>query len=274
MLRILQAFTATSIPTGTFLLLTGMAAMGANPSLDSVKTEEPQELWATLQLPLTLELDLDSPDSVAVQSSASAPSLGSPKNAAPVAEPDAPAFAADTEPAPKPRALAPSSHSKPAKPFAGHLDGSPDTAVSKAPPKRHAEGVSVSNKVPQKKGGSCMEHTDAIVKISSNNWTVKRSFLEALASDRQAASRLAVLTWNNTTKGQVDGFKVRRVRCGSPLHQAGFRNGDVVHGVNGHAVTSLAEAAWTYGQVRKDSKLKVNLTRRDGTVAKLRYTVE
>ena len=275
MRRILEAFTATSIPTGTFMLLLGMGSMGASPGLESVTTEEPKERWASLQLAPLLELeeDLNTPDAVsAAEVSAPEPALGSPLGS-PLGTPAAPEPAAPTaDITPQLMAAAPGVRAERAKPFAGRRDGAA-SSTSKVPPKRHEAGVSVSHKAP-KKGGSCMDHTDAIVKVSSNKWTVERSFLEALASDRDAASRLAVLTWNNTTGGQVDGFKVRRVRCGSPLHQAGFRNGDVIHGVNGHKVTSLAEAVWTYGQVRKDAQLKVNLTRKDGSAAKLRYTVK
>lgn len=270
MRRILEAFTATSIPTGTFLLLMGMGSMGATPGLDSVSAEEPEELWATLQLapPLELEVDLETPDAHEVLAAAPEPEL----NSKPKADAKEPAPAPKATPEPAPQVLASSARSERSGPFGNRVPGARSSAPKKATPVDRSEGV--SHKAPKKKGGTCMDHTDAIVKVSSNKWTVERSFLEALASDRDAASRLAVLTWNNSTNGKVDGFKVRRVRCGSPLHQAGFRNGDVVHGVNGHKVTSIAEAIWTYGQVRKDKQLKVNLTRKDGSSAKLRYTVK
>ncbi len=270
MRRILEAFTATSIPTGTFLLLLGMGSMGATPGLASVTAEEPEELWATLQLapPLELEEDLETPDAHEVLAAAPEPAQEEVAEVKPQSAPKE----AQAAPAPAPQALASAARSERARPFGNRVPGARSAAPEKATPAPAREAV--SHKAPKKKGGTCMEHTDAIVKVSSNKWTVERSFLEALASDREAASRLAVLTWSNSTNGKVDGFKVRRVRCGSPLHQAGFRNGDVIHGVNGHKVTSIAEAIWTYGQVRKDKQLKVNLTRKDGSAAKLRYTVK
>lgn len=274
MRRILEAFTATSIPTGSFMILLGMGSLGATPGLDAVQVEENEERWASLTLPppLELEVDLNTPDALPLEATTPLPSQGSPSPPEP-AQAEAPA-------ASPPPPLAPAAEAR-ARPHPlriqerpGRATGSTSAAPSTAPPPRYTPGVQTSAKAPKAKGGSCMDHTDAIQQLSKNKWSVERSYLEALASDRDKASRLAVLTWSHSEGGKVEGFKIRRVRCGSPLHQAGFRNGDVIHGVNGHKVTSLAEAVWTYGRVRKDAQLKVNLTRKDGSSAKLRYTVK
>jgi S1-C subfamily serine protease len=52
------------------------------------------------------------------------------------------------------------------------------------------------------------------------------------------------------------------IACGSPLHLAGIRSGDVVHDVNGHRVSSIPGALKAYGKLKKARVLEVNITRR------------
>ena len=70
--------------------------------------------------------------------------------------------------------------------------------------------------------------------------------------------------------GKRDGARLYLPRC-SILRQAGFRGGDVVHSVNGHKVTTIANGVKTYAKVRKDNTLKVNVTRKNGKHLTLTY---
>ena len=100
MRRILEAFAATSIPTGTFLLLLAMGSMGSTPGLAAVSAEAPVERWASLQLPppMALELELESPD---------APSVLAAAQEAPQGTEDAPMDAAPAQSVPEAMKVAP-----------------------------------------------------------------------------------------------------------------------------------------------------------------------
>ena len=72
-------------------------------------------------------------------------------------------------------------------------------------------------------------------------------------------------------EGDIVGFRVRRIKCGSVLHQAGIRNGDVVRSINGRPVTTIPQALSAYRKLRRKRKLEVELTRRSGEAVSLRY---
>ena len=88
--------------------------------------------------------------------------------------------------------------------------------------------------------------------------------------ERIAAMTLASVYWYRE-EGEIVGFKVRRIKCGSVLHQAGFRNGDIIHSINGREVTTIPQALVAYRKLRRKRKLEVVLTRRSGDTVALRY---
>ena len=53
--------------------------------------------------------------------------------------------------------------------------------------------------------------------------------------------------------------------------RTGCGGGDVVHAVNGHKVTTIANGVKTYAKVRNDRVLKVELTRKNGKSLTLTY---
>ena len=78
------------------------------------------------------------------------------------------------------------------------------------------------------------------------------------------------MAWHRSADGKVDGFRIRRIRCGGVLHEAGLRNGDVVHTVNGKPVRTLPQALGAYRRLRKKRVLWLEVTRR-GDTRTLRY---
>ncbi len=63
--------------------------------------------------------------------------------------------------------------------------------------------------------------------------------------------------------GQPIGYRLTGIRKGSPLHAAGFRNGDVLTNVNGHKLTSADEAILAAAALKFADKYRVDLLRRD-----------
>ena len=82
--------------------------------------------------------------------------------------------------------------------------------------------------------------------------------------------KLGHASWHRDDEGEIVGFKVRRIRCGSPLHQAGFRNGDIIHTVNGSSPRTVVQAITLWLKMRKKTFVRVVLTR-NGEQLKFRY---
>jgi len=130
-----------------------------------------------------------------------------------------------------------------------------------------------SKKTTSKKSRRCLDQEPGIVKTGSNRYTVDRSVIAPYASP-QKAEELAWTAWHTDDHGAVDGFVVKRMRCGSLLRQAGFKNGDVVLAVNGNPITTLFQGFNTWRKVRKDDTFRVKVQRRSGEVEVLRFTLK
>jgi hypothetical protein len=121
----------------------------------------------------------------------------------------------------------------------------------------------VRKKQRRPKRRKCLDGTDDITELGHNRYAVERDLVDYYAKDLQALSRLARVKWHENEAGKVDGFEVRRVRCGSVLYEAGLRNGDVVHAVNGRRIRSLARAVPLWWQLRRRPVVHVRITRGD-----------
>ena len=62
--------------------------------------------------------------------------------------------------------------------------------------------------------------------------------------------------------GEIDGFKLRRVRRHSVFKKLGARPGDVVHSVNGKPLTSVESALAAYQELRSASGFEFEVTRK------------
>lgn len=107
----------------------------------------------------------------------------------------------------------------------------------------------------------CLDGTDSITEIGKNRYAIERELVDTYARDLKALAGLAWVSWHEGDDGKVDGFVVRRIRCGSVLHEAGIRNGDVVHAVNGRRIRSLAKAIPLWWSLRKRPMVHVRITR-------------
>lgn len=130
------------------------------------------------------------------------------------------------------------------------------------------DAVGTQNK--KRRRRPCVEGSDSIKALGDNRFAVERDLIDHYSGDLREASKLAMVHWYRES-GEVIGFKVRRIRCGSVLFEAGFRNGDVIHRINGKPVTTIPQALFAYRKLRKKKRLNVEVTRRDGTRVNLRY---
>jgi len=122
----------------------------------------------------------------------------------------------------------------------------------------------------KKRRRSCLEEVDSIAEIGDNRYRVERDLVDYYSNHLNEAARLGYAHWYRE-EGEVVGFRIRRIRCGNVLHQAGFRNGDVIRSINGREVTTIPQALLAYRKLRRKKKLTVEVTRRDGQSVVLHY---
>lgn len=122
----------------------------------------------------------------------------------------------------------------------------------------------------QKRRRSCLEETDSVAELGPNQYRVERELIDYYSSHLKEAAELAYVYWYRE-EGEIKGFRVRRIRCGNVLHQAGFRNGDVILSINGRPVTTIPQALLAYRKLRRKKQLRVEVVRRTGESVQLRY---
>lgn len=111
-------------------------------------------------------------------------------------------------------------------------------------------------------GGAPTGDDGGVTKVSDTKYLVDRSFLEkqlgnveALATQIRAAPK--------TEDGKVIGFRLSGIRKGSVFDKLGIKNGDVVHNVNGTALTSMEGALGAYGNLQNERAFNFEITRRN-----------
>ena len=75
------------------------------------------------------------------------------------------------------------------------------------------------------------------------------------------------------TNGQPDGLKLTGVRPGSIFTDIGFRNGDIITGVNGKPIESVDDALKFYSSLKSATNVNLQIRRR-GAEKTIQYRVE
>jgi hypothetical protein len=109
---------------------------------------------------------------------------------------------------------------------------------------------------------ACLPDEEEIFEVSELSHRVEDELVYHYASHMKEAQALAATWWNLDEDGERFGFKLGRMRCGSILHQAGFRNGDVVTHVNGLEIRSYSDGVTAFMQLRSKKVLWVDVLRR------------
>lgn len=102
----------------------------------------------------------------------------------------------------------------------------------------------------------------AVAKSGDNKFTVDRSLLEsALANPEALAGQVRVVP-HKGADGEIDGYRLSGIRKGSVFEQLGIKNGDIVHTVNGKALTSTSSAMDAYSSLQNERSFSFEITRR------------
>lgn len=84
-------------------------------------------------------------------------------------------------------------------------------------------------------------------------------------------AREARVLLHHGADGAVDGYRLAGIRRGKPAYSCGFRNGDVLHALGEHPLTTPAEAWKAFQALENQPEVDVVVTRRLQT---LRWVIE
>lgn len=157
------------------------------------------------------------------------------------------------------------------EPTAGQPAGAPNRKSERSSGPKVVSGGGERTKGANK-GQKCLEPTGMVERVAADRYEVQQALMDKYVKDLDEASKLAIVAWARDEAGTIIGFKVRRIRCGSPLHEAGFRNGDVVLAVNGRTIDNIPEAVKAYMKLRRKDTFRVEVQRGAQRV-KLNYTL-
>lgn len=277
---------AATLALGLYGAPIALALAQVGAGLEYVEVPEQAQRQATflpVELPALAPVVADPPAATpaaappAAAPPAAAPPAAEPAPAAdpePVAEPE-PAAEVAAEPAPLALAVVRDA-ARPAPPDAEtreqilarirarHAMAYP-TARGGSDARRPGEG--------QQRGRRCEDASGAIVDRGGDSFAVERGLVDLYVNDLELAQKLASVAWHRDEEGKVDGFRIRRIRCGTVLDQAGFENGDVVHSVNGKKIRTVLGAIGAYRKLKRKEHLRVDLTRADGSARTLRFEI-
>jgi type II secretory pathway component PulC len=111
-----------------------------------------------------------------------------------------------------------------------------------------------------------------ILKLGERQWRISESLRDDYSKDMEKLQSLARPRVHRSDAGEIDGYVLRIERYGL-AHQAGLRNGDVVHAVNGHTLGAWPSVIAAYQALRREDVFRVRLTRRNGKRLTLVYQI-
>ncbi|MCB9744590.1 MAG: hypothetical protein H6741_17655 [Alphaproteobacteria bacterium] len=158
-------------------------------------------------------------------------------------------------------------------------EGSPDgllqsTLVTRGPGRFRAKGLVDKPPEPRKlerqdhqpqrsrETKECDPPDERVAEVNDTAFRIERGLLDYYANHIQEIEDLAASWWARDEDDNRVGFRIGRMKCGALLRQAGFRNGDVITGINGMTITTWTEGVKAYLAVRNKNLLWVDVERR------------
>lgn len=102
---------------------------------------------------------------------------------------------------------------------------------------------------------------DGINQTGENSFEVDRSLLEKYMGDPSLLAGLGAAR-PHRSDGEVDGYRLYRIRRDSIGSALGLKNGDVVHSVNGRPLSNMSEAMQAFQELQSSGSFQFEVTRR------------
>jgi general secretion pathway protein C len=113
---------------------------------------------------------------------------------------------------------------------------------------------------------------EGIRKVDDTNYTIDRGEIDKTLSNLNSIAMQARIV-PSFKNGESNGFKLFAIRPGSLYSKIGIQNGDIIHSINGFAMTSPDKALEVYQKLKSARSIDVELTRRGQTV-KMTYNIQ
>ena len=104
---------------------------------------------------------------------------------------------------------------------------------------------------------------EGVTKEGDNKFIVDQSLLDDAMNNFETLATQVRVVPHKDGDGNIDGYRLSAIRRGSLFDKLGIKNGDIVHGVNGQALTSTEGALSTYQTLRNEKNFNFDLTRRN-----------
>lgn len=105
------------------------------------------------------------------------------------------------------------------------------------------------------------ELSKGITRTSENHFKITRALVDKMMSNPNLLSRQARIV-PSIKDGKPNGFKLYAIRPGSIYSKLGLENGDTLHKINGHELSSPDKALEAYTAIEDASKFEIDLSRR------------
>lgn len=101
---------------------------------------------------------------------------------------------------------------------------------------------------------------EGIKAVGPNQYTISRRTLNRILSNTTEMTRARIIP--AIVAGKSAGFRVYSIRPGSLFDVLGLKNGDQLHGINGHPIHTPEHALQAYTMLRNADHFSVAITRR------------
>ncbi len=128
---------------------------------------------------------------------------------------------------------------------------------------RASSNVRTASTAEKKKGkkAKCLGDNPGIERMGASSFAIERTLIKYYGSHLGELNRLGNAGMYKVD-GKSEGFVVRGIQCGNDLHEAGIRNGDVIHSVNGKSVKNIPQALAAYVSLKGKDILTLSITRK------------
>ncbi len=125
---------------------------------------------------------------------------------------------------------------------------------------------------PKRKTTPTASTDEGIEEIGDNRYAIDQSLLDKHLGDLDSLSRMGRGMPHRGPDGEIDGFRLTRIRRNSIAGKLGIKNNDIVHSVNGQSLDSIQSAMGAYQSMQNNQSFSFDVTRR-GTRVTLDYEV-
>lgn len=106
------------------------------------------------------------------------------------------------------------------------------------------------------------DEESGIEKTGENKYTVDQEVIDQILENPEKLYSQIRVVPHKDANGEIDGYRVSGVRRKSFFYQLGVKNGDIVHSVNDHPLTSVDGAMEAYSELSAASGFSFAITRR------------